>query len=125
MITQETELRIASGETEDLLSRYSVAKGPSFREADTAYATQTDPVTLNLYLYANADPIDNTDPTGHFALFSMLGTAAVWAGMAAQMVGDATMALGFASFVVSGAEYLDATLCLAQTDANDINDRLL
>jgi len=33
-----------------------------------------EPITLNKYLYGNADPINNTDPTGNFSLASF-GTA--------------------------------------------------
>jgi hypothetical protein len=32
----------------------------------TGYSQNADPISLHKYLYANADPIDNDDPTGHF-----------------------------------------------------------
>lgn len=37
------------------------------RTAPYAGARRTDPLTLNLYIYATDSPIDNTDPTGRLA----------------------------------------------------------
>ncbi len=42
-----------------------------FTQQDTWMGNSSDPVTLHKYLYANADPVMYTDPTGKFGLSSL------------------------------------------------------
>ncbi len=44
-----------------------------FTQMDEWQGTQSTPITLNNYLYADADPVNRTDPSGYFALLA--GTA--------------------------------------------------
>ena len=59
---------------------------------DTWMGRSGDPITLNKYLYANADPVTYVDPTGNFGLASIgaslnvrgvLSTAATTGGRSA------------------------------------------
>ena len=43
-----------------------------FTQQDTWMGRNSDPVTLHKYLYANADPVRYTDPTGNFSLGSLM-----------------------------------------------------
>jgi len=42
----------------------------------------SDPITLHKYLYANADPVTYTDPTGHFSIGSLMTAVNVTARLA-------------------------------------------
>src|SRR5207249_4851356 len=41
-----------------------------FTSEDSAFGNLANPVTRNQYIYANDSPMDNTDPTGHYATCS-------------------------------------------------------
>jgi len=41
-----------------------------------------DPVTLHKYLYANADPVTYTDPTGNFSMGSMMSAIGTMGSLA-------------------------------------------
>ena len=43
-----------------------------FAQQDTWMGVNSDPVTLHKYLYANADPVSYTDPTGNFSIGSLM-----------------------------------------------------
>jgi hypothetical protein len=38
---------------------------------DSWMGNNSDPQSLHKYTYANVDPVNNTDPTGHFTLVGM------------------------------------------------------
>jgi len=42
-----------------------------FTQMDTWMGMNDDPITLNKYLYGNADPVNNIDPTGNFSMASI------------------------------------------------------
>ncbi|MES9863930.1 MAG: putative Ig domain-containing protein [Candidatus Thiodiazotropha sp. LLP2] len=67
-----------------LRARYYDPSQGRFTQQDTWMGHNHDPVTLHKYLYANADPANNIDPTGNFSLGS-LGTAINVAGTLASV----------------------------------------
>ncbi|MET0063685.1 MAG: polymorphic toxin-type HINT domain-containing protein [Candidatus Thiodiazotropha endolucinida] len=56
-----------------LRARYYDQSSGRFTQQDTWMGNNHDPITLHKYLYANADPGNMIDPSGHFGLAS-LGT---------------------------------------------------
>jgi RHS repeat-associated protein len=57
-----------------LRARYYDQGAGRFTQQDTWMGINQNPITLNKYLYGNADPVSYTDPTGNFGLASF-GTA--------------------------------------------------
>jgi len=75
-----------------LRARYYAQDQGRFTQMDTWMGRSGDPITLNKYLYANADPVTYVDPTGNFGLASIgaslnvrgvLSTAATTGGRSA------------------------------------------
>ena len=60
-----------------LRARYYDSTTGRFISADSYSGTLSDPVSLHKYLYANANPIMNSDPTGYFTLAGMSGAISV------------------------------------------------
>ena len=61
-----------------------------FWSADSYEGDTADPVSLHKYLYANADPIDGTDPTGNATLVEIQVSTTIessWASRNAERVG--------------------------------------
>ena len=58
-----------------LRARYYDSTTGRFISADSYPGSTADPVSLHKYLYANANPVMNSDPTGYFTLYGM--TAAI------------------------------------------------
>src|SRR5439155_26265092 len=58
-----------------LRARYYRPQVGRFLTQDTYEATAEDPPSLHKYLYANADPVDGIDPTGHGLTFRGFVTA--------------------------------------------------
>ncbi|MBF7073936.1 hypothetical protein ISG33_11045 [Glaciecola sp. MH2013] len=54
-----------------LRARYYDQGVGRFTQQDTWMGHNHDPVTMHKYLYANADPVNYTDPTGNFSLSSL------------------------------------------------------
>uniref|UniRef100_UPI00404AA4EF RHS repeat-associated core domain-containing protein n=1 Tax=Gallaecimonas sp. GXIMD4217 TaxID=3131927 RepID=UPI00404AA4EF len=51
-----------------LRARYYDQASGRFTQQDRWMGNETSPITLQKYLYANTDPVNNTDPTGRFAM---------------------------------------------------------
>ena len=56
-----------------LRARYMDPKTGTFLSLDPHQGNRQDPLSLHKYLYANANPVNNTDPTGMFSFGGMLG----------------------------------------------------
>ena len=54
-------------------ARYMDPKTGTFLSLDPHQGNRQDPLSLHKYLYANANPVNNTDPTGMFSFGGMLG----------------------------------------------------
>jgi RHS repeat-associated protein len=59
-----------------LRARYYDQNIGRFTQQDTWMGNNQDPVTLHKYLYANADPVNNIDPTGNFTMVQASATFA-------------------------------------------------
>jgi len=57
-----------------LRARYYDQGVGRFTQQDTYMGNNHDPVSLHKYLYANADPVTYTDPTGNFSIGGMMTT---------------------------------------------------
>jgi RHS repeat-associated protein len=55
-----------------LRARYYDQGTGRFTQQDTWMGRDFDPITLNKYVYANADPANNIDPTGNFSMGSVM-----------------------------------------------------
>ena len=60
-----------------LRARYYAPTTGRFTQMDTYAGNNPDPVTLHKYLYANANPVDNIDPTGQYSMLSMTTSIAI------------------------------------------------
>lgn len=77
-----------------------------FNSSDSFEGHQTDPLSLHKYLYAHNNPINNTDPSGHWSLSGTLTTAGIGASIGALSTVVANHALGRAqttSSILMGA----------------------
>ena len=74
-----------------LRARYSNPDSGRFWTMDFYEGTGNDPLSLHKYLYANADPINHLDPSGHTSLAEVL-TAAFTAFRIGSMVAEVVTA---------------------------------
>ena len=58
-----------------------------FMTGDTFEGHQTDPVSLHRYLYAAANPVNNTDPSGRFTVFELSISIPATIGLRGQYEG--------------------------------------
>jgi RHS repeat-associated protein len=54
-----------------LRARYYAPTTGRFTQMDTYMGSSADPLSLHKYLYANANPVMYTDPSGHFSMMGM------------------------------------------------------
>ncbi|WP_444994436.1 putative Ig domain-containing protein [Aliikangiella sp. IMCC44359] len=59
-----------------------------FTQQDTWMGNNHDPVTLHKYLYANADPVSYTDPTGNFSIGEQMAAAQVTGVLTTIAIGN-------------------------------------
>jgi len=60
-----------------LRARYYDQGVGKFTQQDTWMGHDTNPITLNKYIYGNADPANWTDPSGHFGLASFSAASSI------------------------------------------------
>ena len=80
-----------------LRARYYDSATGRFISADSYGGTISDPVSLHKYLYANANPIMNSDPTGNFTLVDV--TAATAANSILLSAGASSIIGGFFALI--------------------------
>lgn len=64
-----------------LRARYYDQVRGRFITTDPELGNSFDPVSLHRYLYANANPVDNRDPSGRESLLSVMGAIGLMAGV--------------------------------------------
>jgi RHS repeat-associated protein len=80
-----------------LRARYYNQNIGRFTQQDTYQGNNFDPATLHKYLYANADPSNKIDPSGHMSLGSLMAGINVQAILVNTAVGVPSFAIGFAA----------------------------
>ncbi|MGF2736979.1 Ig-like domain-containing protein, partial [Marinobacter sp. DUT-1] len=70
-----------------LRARYYDQGAGRFTQRDTWMGHNRDPVTLHKYLYANADPVTYTDPTGNFSIGGMMSSVGTMANLSMRAYG--------------------------------------
>jgi RHS repeat-associated protein len=60
-----------------LRARYYKPELGRFWTMDSFEGHQTDPLSLHKYLYCHADPVNNTDPSGHFTITEMVSVQGI------------------------------------------------
>jgi RHS repeat-associated protein len=96
-----------------LRARYYDQSIGRFTQMDTWMGNNSDPMTLHKYLYANANPVNNVDPTGNFSIGSVMATVNVVATLASvsqtsyDFFSDPTQSLSgdASSFAVEGGMF--------------------
>jgi len=71
-----------------LRARYYDPASGRFTQMDTFPGVENDPVTLHKYLYANIDPINNSDPSGRFSLASFSAAQTINVVLTAISIGN-------------------------------------
>ncbi|WP_143821127.1 RHS repeat-associated core domain-containing protein, partial [Motiliproteus sp. MSK22-1] len=85
-----------------LRARYYDQNSGRFTQQDSWMGNSQDPITLHKYLYANADPVSYTDPTGNFSLGSIGAASNIQRILATANV--ASTGFDFYSFATSDGE---------------------
>ncbi len=83
---------------------------PLFVEADPpGHGSNDDPISLHKYLYANADPVNNTDPSGHDSLGELMVSAGIESMLNGLYISGPLRALGFARDLYNGVSLMEAS----------------
>jgi len=80
-----------------LRARYYDQGVGRFTQLDTWAGNSQSPITLNKYLYGNADPVMHTDPTGRFSIGSVSIGGAMMGALAVSSIGAYSIGQGLAS----------------------------
>lgn len=73
-------------------------------QRDPVLGDPSTPLTLHKYLYANGDPIDTVDPSGHEGLAEQLVGAGIKQGLMGMLIGSPFRALKFALDLRAGID---------------------
>ncbi len=88
----------------DMGARVYNASAGQFTSRDSHDGSTSDPITENHYLYAGADPVDNTDPSGHdFSSGETITVGSISAGFAAFSIGSIYVGLSLAAHLAASA----------------------
>ncbi|MDD4096862.1 MAG: hypothetical protein PHP22_11560 [Oscillospiraceae bacterium] len=88
-----------------LRARYMNPATGTFTSPDAYAGTIFDPVSLHKYLYANANPVMNRDPSGYFTLTEMESAMAIQAIIGAAMNGTTKAVLGAIGYFREGGRF--------------------
>jgi RHS repeat-associated protein len=90
----------------NLRARYLIPQLGRFASRDSFAGLQTDPITLNHYIYAGAEPVDRTDPAGQEFDLSGLSAAQAIQAVLAEIGGIVGFIYGYQKGgLVSAFEY--------------------
>ncbi|WP_185906572.1 choice-of-anchor A family protein [Teredinibacter haidensis] len=84
-----------------------------FTSMDTWMGNNHDPITLHKYLYANADPANNIDPTGKFSIGSVMSAVNVSSTLAVASAGLSGYSIGSGGVAIYEGRYADGALDIA------------
>ena len=126
---QTENTRLYNGQQQDdtglyfLRARYMDMGTGRFLNHDPILGDSDDPVTLHRYLYANADPVNNVDPTGLFSMTQLVVTGVNLMGRTATSLSGAAYGAAFGAAGDLAGQHLGNLAGLLTTGETEEIDR--